>query len=73
MAATPKQPDRPREFTCANCRFFHPVFDGRGDCRRHPPRRFLLPEDADFERYDETLWPEVEEHHWCGELKRRDS
>ena len=50
---------------CETCKFFAPLDEREGQCRRNAPHA-LTPrpgEDAHFR----ASWPRVDKHDWCGE------
>jgi hypothetical protein len=61
-----------REERCDRCRWWQPGTqvgpEGEqiGDCRRHPPKMVVDPEQV-FSR-----WPWSAEYDWCGEYRPRD-
>ena len=46
---------------CASCKFFHPINDTYGSCRRNPPIIF----SSDWQ----GIWASVTTDAWCGEYK----
>lgn len=50
--------------SCASCRFFKPVRESRGECRRRAPVPLKTVNNSTGET---TGWPFVSQEHWCGE------
>jgi len=56
--------DRLMSKSCKKCRHFHQFTNYEsGHCRRYPP--VVL--DTKEEGLESTVWPVVNEEHWCGE------
>lgn len=53
---------------CENCKYYSPYEDGDsiGECRRYPPRIFVIGQD----RVKEGCWPDVVNCSWCGEFEQ---
>ncbi len=55
--------------TCGNCKFWQPIRNGNGECRRRTPTIQPSNRDgsdsipADLEGY----WPRTDQEAWCGE------
>lgn len=47
--------------TCTNCKYYNPLYEDKGDCRRHPP--VIIAGIG-------TKWPIVQKTDWCGDLVR---
>jgi len=59
-----EQPEQLR--LCKNCLYAGPG-ERHHTCRKHPPRVIAVGTDA----MADTYWPEVGEHDFCWEFKRR--
>lgn len=54
-----------KEFTCESCMHYHPPkFSIIGQCRRHPPKVFILPQSTP------SKFPEVSTNDWCSEYAK---
>jgi len=62
--------------SCGRCRFWQDRKDGKGMCRRNPPRivETLLNQPVDSNAIDDaTVFPGTFENDWCGEFNLRGS
>ena len=55
--------------TCGNCKFWEPIRNGNGECRRRSPTS-QPPDRHDSESAPADLaghWPQTTQGKWCGE------
>lgn len=55
------------DFTCETCEYFNAsqsVVRGEGQCRRHPPKVFVVSNSI------MTIFPSVSTADWCGEYSK---
>lgn len=59
---------------CASCRFSHYMTQLGADgffCRNEPPKNTLLPPTAQNPTpMLVAIWPQVDEHAWCGRFEQ---
>ena len=57
---------------CKDCRNYSapPVLEpqGQGNCRRYPPRAYLLPGGQPGQIMNMSVWPVVQPDQFCGEF-----
>lgn len=58
-----------QEMDCRVCRYFEPLINTGGQCRRYAPRpgRSHETDDGDYLPHHAD-WPRVEHDDWCGEF-----
>jgi hypothetical protein len=66
-----------RNYGCKICKFFEPLNEPLGLCKRHAPTPEVYVtkafEDLNDSKLCETRWPPVFDNNWCGEFETQEN
>jgi len=62
-----------RNYSCGICKFFEPLNEPLGFCKRYAPSPKVYVtktfDDLNDSKIYETRWPRVFDNNWCGEFE----
>jgi len=63
--------------SCGHCRFWEPIRNCEGTCRRRAPQlvsqlfmQRLDPEAEEYRPDESAVWPHTSQNDWCGEFEQ---